>query len=128
LGSWLSRVALVDHGAMWGATSAAFAALDAGVGIGQAALAGAEGLDLGSGQHDAGLDRVLDRESVARPPVEGDGLLSPMAQAPGRGSVWTGGERCGRLARPAHSRRVHRTNAGAATGVRLRLPPARKTG
>ena len=48
------------------------ALLDPGVGIGEVDLARPDRLDLGSGQDDAGLERLVDRELVARSPVEGD--------------------------------------------------------
>ncbi|HEX5014065.1 MAG TPA: hypothetical protein VFV72_07865 [Candidatus Limnocylindrales bacterium] len=50
-------------------------ALDARVGVGEVDLAGADGLDLGTGQDEAGLERLLDRELVPRPAIERDGVL-----------------------------------------------------
>ena len=43
-----------------GADQPGLVALDARVGIGQVDLAGADGLDLGAGQDDPGLERLLD--------------------------------------------------------------------
>jgi hypothetical protein len=58
-----------------GADQPGLVALDARVGIRQVDLAGADGLDLGAGQDDTGLERVLDREFVPCPAVQGDGVL-----------------------------------------------------
>jgi hypothetical protein len=51
------------------------AALDPGERIPEVDLARPNRLDLGSDQGKAGLNRVLDRELVAGPAVERDGLL-----------------------------------------------------
>ena len=56
--------------------------LDARVGLSQARLAGSDRLDLGSGQHDAGLERILDRVVVAGFSVLGDGLFFAQSGAP----------------------------------------------
>ena len=96
-----------------GADEPGLAALDARVGVGQVDLAGADRLDLGAGQDDAGLERVVDREVVAGSSVEGDGRSSRME--------WllrtVGGWEYGR-AWPG------RTNAGPMrAGVRVAYPP-----
>jgi hypothetical protein len=58
-----------------GADQPRLVAFDARVGIGQVDLAGADRLDLGAGQDEAGLERLLDRELIPRPPIQGDGFL-----------------------------------------------------
>ena len=61
------------------------ALLDPGERVGQVDLAGADRLDLGPGQHDAGLHRVLDGELVAGAPVQGDCLLRQRGEKRTRG-------------------------------------------
>src|SRR4029079_608583 len=63
-----------------------FAVLDARVGVGQADLPGSDALDLGPGQHDAGLEGLLDRELVPRSSVEGDGAVLAHLGSPYRPS------------------------------------------
>ena len=58
-----------------GADQPGLALLDPGVGAGDVHLAGADRLDLGAGQRDAGLEGLLDRELMARFSVEGDGRI-----------------------------------------------------
>jgi len=58
-----------------GANEPGLVPVDAGERIGQVHLPGPDRLDLGPGQGEAGLDRVVDRELVAGAPVEGDRLL-----------------------------------------------------
>ena len=50
-------------------------ALDARVGVRQIRLACPERLDLGPGQDDPGLERLVDREVVSRPAIEGNRLF-----------------------------------------------------
>ena len=50
-------------------------AFDPGVRVRQVDLAGPDRLDLGAGQHDARLERLVDGEIVTSPSVEGDRLL-----------------------------------------------------
>jgi len=59
-----------------GADEPGLTAVDPGVGLLQAHLAGPDRLDLRAGQDDASLEGVLDAELVARLAVEGDGLLA----------------------------------------------------
>jgi len=85
LGLVVVAVALFE----WGDVSAdqpGLVALDARVGVRQVDLAGPDGLDLGAGQDEAGLERVLDREFVPRPAVQGDRLLGNLS-APSGGMV-----------------------------------------
>src|SRR5688572_2158590 len=58
-----------------GADQPRLAPLDSRERVGEIDLARPDGLDLGPGQHDAGLHRVLDRVLVAGAPVPGDRLL-----------------------------------------------------
>jgi hypothetical protein len=74
LGLVVVAIALLERRDV-GADQPCLVALDARVGVGQVDLAGADRLDLGAGQDEAGLDGLLDRELVPRPPIEGDGLL-----------------------------------------------------
>ena len=64
-----------------GADQPRLVALDARVGVGEVDLAGPDRLDLGAGQDDPGLERVLDAELVPCPPVEGD-VFSGIVRAP----------------------------------------------
>jgi hypothetical protein len=57
-----------------GADEPRLVALDPRIGVREVDLAGPDGLDLGPGQHDAGLELLVDRVLVACPPVEGDRL------------------------------------------------------
>src|SRR5439155_24120369 len=75
LGLVVGAVALLERGDM-GADQPRFAALDARVGIGEVDLARPDGLDLGPGQHEAGLERLVDGVFVAGSAVEGDRLLA----------------------------------------------------
>src|SRR4029079_8621833 len=50
-------------------------ALDPRVGVRQVDLAGSDRLDLRPGQDDPGLERVIDRELMSRPPIEGNRLF-----------------------------------------------------
>ena len=56
-----------------GADQPRLALLDPGIGVRDVDLAGADRLDLGAGQGDARLERLVDRELVAGSSVEGDG-------------------------------------------------------
>ena len=67
-----------------GADQPGLVALDPRVGVGQVDLAGPDRLDLGPGQDDPRLERVLDAELVARPSVEGDRRSRPRELAPCR--------------------------------------------
>ena len=69
-----------------GADQPGLVALDARVRIGEVDLAGADGLDLGAGQDEAGLECVLDAELVPGATIEGDGVL-----AKSQGSLSAGG-------------------------------------
>ena len=57
-----------------GAAEPRLAALDPRVRLGQVDPAGSDRLDLGSGQRDARLERLLDGVFVAGASVDGDGL------------------------------------------------------
>ena len=83
LGLVVVAVALLERSDV-GADQPRFVALDARVGIRQVDLAGADGLDLGAGQDETGLERVLDAELVPRPTVQGDGVLGNL-RAPSAG-------------------------------------------
>ena len=74
LGSWLYAIALLERRDV-GADEPRLALLDASVGVGDVGLAGADRLDLRAGQHEPGLERVVDRELVAGFSVEGDGRI-----------------------------------------------------
>jgi hypothetical protein len=67
-------IALLERRDM-GADEPGLVPLDARVGVRQVDLAGPDRLDLRAGQDETGLERVLDRELIPRPPIEGDGLL-----------------------------------------------------
>src|SRR6185503_17877896 len=58
------------------------ALLDAGIGVGDVHLAGADRLDLGAGQHETGLERLVDAELVAGSSVECDGRVVAHGMAP----------------------------------------------
>jgi hypothetical protein len=58
-----------------GADEPCLPVLDARVRLGKVGAAGADGLDLGPGQHQARLERLLDGVVVARTAVEGDSVL-----------------------------------------------------
>ena len=55
--------------------SARLAPLDPGIGVGEVHLSAPDRLDLGSGQGDPRLERLVDRELVAGAAVDGDRLL-----------------------------------------------------
>src|SRR5262245_5521980 len=74
LGLVVVAVALLEWRDM-GADQPGLSVLDARIGIGQVHLARAERLDLGPGQHEAGLERLVDREFVAGSSVECDRLF-----------------------------------------------------
>ena len=74
LGLVVVAVALLERGDV-GADQPGLVAFDARVRVRQVDLAGADGLDLGAGQDETGLERVLDAELVPCPAIEGNGLL-----------------------------------------------------
>ncbi len=78
-----------------GADEPRLAALDARVGLGQVGAPGADRLDLGPGQHQARLERLLDGVVVAGTAIEGDGLLRH------RSMINTDGERREEMEKPA---------------------------
>ena len=97
------------------------ALVDPDIGIGQVDLARPDRLDLGPGQHETRLERVVDRELVARFSVEGDRLLAHRS-APSSGGrparrvcSW---RRCGWW-------RIGSRDCGAGRGSAVELPGAR---
>jgi hypothetical protein len=82
------------------------ATLDPGIGVGQVRLAGPDRLDLCTGEDDARLERLVDRELMAGFSVEGDGHFVAHWRAPsdvggdGRGGSIRPGART-----PAHAGR-----------------------
>src|SRR4051794_37446360 len=86
-------------------------ALDPRVRVAERHLAGPDRLDLRAGQDEAGLERLVDREVVTGPPVEGDRLH--FAHRGGSSSGWVAAEIC-----------AGRTSAGPIrAGVRLLTHP-----
>jgi hypothetical protein len=104
LGLVVVAVALLERRDV-GADQPRLVALDPRVGVRQVDLAGADRLDLGAGQDEAGLDDLLDRELVSRSPIERDGLLGNV-RAPSGGNGESGSHAEGDCVR--HSQRESR--------------------